>query len=149
MRMRVFTLSFDSVERRFDDAELNAFLAGRDVVSVAEHLFVHEQQPTWAFMVTWREAKGARPSPRREQTDWRAELGEVDGALYEALREWRKDRAQQEGKPVYALFNNRQLAEIARVRPGTAAALGAISGVGSKRVETYGAMILAVVQGAA
>ena len=46
--------AYDPVEQRFDDAELNDFLEHRDVVSVAEHLFVHEQLPTWALMVTWR-----------------------------------------------------------------------------------------------
>ena len=38
--------------------------------------------------------------------------------------------ADREGAPVYAVFTNEQLAEIARARAGSAAALKAIDGVG-------------------
>ncbi len=148
MKLRVFTLAYDPVEQRFDDAELNDFLEHRDVVSVAEHLFVHEQLPTWALMVTWREPRPAPRQGKRKNPDWVADLDEADTAVYDALRSWRNARAQEEGKPAYALFTNRQLAEIARRRPTSVSAIGEVQGIGPSRVERYGEDVLTVVASA-
>ena len=145
MKLRVFTLAYDPIERRFDDAELNDFLEERDVVSVAEHLFVHEQQPTWALMVTWRERRPALREGKRQKPDWGADLDEADAAVYDALRAWRNARAQEEGKPAYALFTNRQLAELARRRPTSVSAIGAVRGIGPSRVDRYGEDVLTVI----
>ncbi|HEY9218728.1 MAG TPA: HRDC domain-containing protein, partial [Phenylobacterium sp.] len=49
--------------------------------------------------------------------------------------------------PPYIIFANRTLAEIARARPSSLAALGALPGVGETKLERYGAAVLEVVGG--
>lgn len=51
------------------------------------------------------------------------------------LRALRKERAEAEGVPAYALFTNEQLADMVRRRVTSAAVLQDIPGIGEARVE--------------
>ncbi len=65
--------------------------------------------------------------------------------VFERLREWRRATAAEHGVPAYVIFHDATLHEIARMRPGTLAELGRISGVGAKKLEAYGAEIVGMV----
>jgi ATP-dependent DNA helicase RecQ len=65
--------------------------------------------------------------------------------VFERLREWRRATAAEHGVPAYVIFHDATLHEIARIRPGTLAELGRISGVGAKKLEAYGAEIVGMV----
>jgi ATP-dependent DNA helicase RecQ len=66
--------------------------------------------------------------------------------LFERLRAWRAEAARSHGVPAYVIFHDATLAEIARARPASLEALRGISGVGARKLETYGADILGLVQ---
>ncbi len=69
-----------------------------------------------------------------------------DGAgreLWERLRAWRAATAREHGVPAYVVFHDATLVELVRERPATQAALGRISGVGTRKLERYGAELLA------
>ncbi|WP_329136881.1 DNA helicase RecQ [Streptomyces sp. NBC_00670] len=61
---------------------------------------------------------------------------------FEALRAWRADQAREQGVPAYIIFHDATLREIATAHPTTVAELGAISGVGEKKLATYGEGVL-------
>jgi DNA helicase-2/ATP-dependent DNA helicase PcrA len=63
---------------------------------------------------------------------------------YRALKEWRRERAQEDGVPAYVVFHDATLAEIVRVAPRSAADLAGIAGVGPTKLERYGSDVLAV-----
>ncbi|MBA4071995.1 MAG: DNA helicase RecQ [Gemmatimonas sp.] len=65
--------------------------------------------------------------------------------VFERLRAWRYDTAAEHGVPAYVIFHDATLHEIARLRPATLTELGHISGVGAKKLEAYGAEIVAMV----
>lgn len=65
--------------------------------------------------------------------------------LVEALREKRKQLARAEKKKEYFVFHNETIEEIARVKPRTGRELLAIRGVGERKVEQYGTVILGIV----
>ena len=50
------------------------------------------------------------------------------------------------GVPAYVVFHDATLAELARMRPQTEAALAQISGVGTRKLERYGAALLELLQ---
>jgi ATP-dependent DNA helicase RecQ len=54
--------------------------------------------------------------------------------------------AKEHGVPAYVVFHDATLAELARVRPQSEAALGKISGVGQRKLERYGAALLELLQ---
>ena len=47
------------------------------------------------------------------------------------------------------ISNNRQLAEVVKVRPASLAALGAIEGFGEAKLKKYGKELLALIAGVA
>ncbi len=64
--------------------------------------------------------------------------------LVAALRAWRLRESRQRRVPAFRVLTNRALVAIANARPGSAASLAAVSGVGPKLVEAYGAELVAL-----
>ena len=64
--------------------------------------------------------------------------------LFDALKAWRREKANEVGLPPYVVAHDRTLKEIALARPATKEALLKVKGMGPKKVETYGDDILAV-----
>ena len=62
---------------------------------------------------------------------------------FDALREWRLERAKADEVPAYVVFHNATLAEIAERQPSTLAELALVPGVGPAKLERYGDDILA------
>lgn len=73
------------------------------------------------------------------------ELPSASRDLFERLREWRAGVAREQGVPAYIVFGDATLRGIAVTRPGSLEQLGTISGVGEKKLESYGAGVLEVV----
>ena len=71
-----------------------------------------------------------------------AALDPAAARLWERLRVWRAAIAKEHGVPAYVVFHDATLFELARARPHTEAALGEISGVGTRKLERYGAALL-------
>jgi len=87
-------------------------------------------------------ARGARKARRAAALET---LGEA-GGLFEALRAWRKAEAGRQRVPPYVIFHDQTLADIARLRPATHAALAAVGGVGQGKLDRYGDAVLGVVE---
>ncbi|WP_335933621.1 DNA helicase RecQ [Streptomyces sp. PTD5-9] len=73
-----------------------------------------------------------------------AELAPEAVPVFEALRAWRGARAKEQGVPAYVIFHDATLREIATARPDSVAALGGVSGLGEKKLATYGEGVLEV-----
>jgi ATP-dependent DNA helicase RecQ len=71
-------------------------------------------------------------------------LDDAATARFEQLKAWRGEVARAHNLPAYVVFHDAALAEMARERPATLDELAAISGVGAKKLEAYGAEILRV-----
>ena len=69
-----------------------------------------------------------------------------DEALFERLRVWRKERADQDSVPAFVVFTDATLQLIAEQRPSSPADLLRISGVGPAKLERYGEGVLEVVR---
>ena len=69
----------------------------------------------------------------------------VGDPLFEALRELRRSLAAEAQVPPYVIFHDATLREMAASRPASATELGAISGVGAKKLEAYGEAFLGVI----
>ncbi|MFF9568346.1 DNA helicase RecQ [Streptomyces sp. NPDC014685] len=89
-----------------------------------------------------RSTKGERKA--KPQAAAGAELAPEAVPVFEALRAWRGARAKEQGVPAYVIFHDATLREIATVRPDSTSALGGISGLGEKKLATYGEGVLEV-----
>ncbi|WP_053630179.1 ATP-dependent DNA helicase UvrD2 [Streptomyces sp. H021] len=72
---------------------------------------------------------------------------DMDEGLYERLRDWRADRSKEQGLPAYCVFTDKTLMAIAEAAPSEAGELAMISGVGSRKLDRYGADVLAICAG--
>ena len=90
-------------------------------------------------------AKPERSTGRRTR-DKSGASNPVGDPLFDALRELRRAVASEAGVPPYVVFHDSTLREMAACRPATVAALGGVSGVGSRKLEAYGDAFLGVIR---
>ncbi len=90
-------------------------------------------------------------APARSGSYTETGLSAPQQTLFEKLRWWRMETARSHNLPAYVIFHDNTLREIARAGPVTLDDLRLVSGVGEKKLESYGAQIIALVceQGAA
>ena len=143
-------------------SELNAFLAQQRVLALQREFIADGARSCWVFCVELASGPGPLPAALRASggraaaapgganragaVDYKQLLSAPDFAAFAALRALRKQLAQTEGVPVFAVFTNEQLAAIVTQRASSLAALGAIDGIGPARQSKYGAAVLACLQ---
>jgi len=79
----------------------------------------------------------------------RALVADEDAPLLSALKAKRRALAEAAGVPAYVIFPDRTLIEMAEKRPADLDGMAGITGVGAKKLESYGAAFLEVINGAA
>ncbi|MBF6543798.1 ATP-dependent DNA helicase UvrD2 [Nocardia brasiliensis] len=70
---------------------------------------------------------------------------ELDAELLVALQEWRAEKAETLRVREFVVFTDTTLTAIAEQLPGDDAALASIAGIGAKKLEQYGADVLAII----
>jgi DNA helicase-2/ATP-dependent DNA helicase PcrA len=83
-----------------------------------------------------------KPTGRGE----RAELTPEQSKRSDALREWRRKRAKDDGVPAYVVLNDRHLDGIASRVPTTLDELARCDGIGPTKLDRYGDDILAILE---
>jgi ATP-dependent DNA helicase RecQ len=76
-------------------------------------------------------------------------VADEDAPLLSALKAKRRALAEAAGVPAYVIFPDRTLIEMAETRPTDLDGMAGITGVGAKKLESYGAAFLEVINGAA
>src|SRR3990167_3818425 len=126
--VQMFFFTVPALDARAAQDEMNRFCATQRVVAVERQFVACGPSSFWAICVQVASGAGALPealkAPEKrsgersaaERVDYKEVLGEADFARFADLRVWRKSVAEHEGVPVYAVFTNEQLAEIARRR---------------------------------
>jgi ATP-dependent DNA helicase RecQ len=87
---------------------------------------------------------------RRKTTPTRStvvqsDLSPADESLFQILRQWRSDTAREQGVPAYVILHDKTLRELAEVRPISRNLLATIIGMGSAKIEHYGAELLSII----
>ncbi|MCC2973413.1 DNA helicase RecQ [Massilia sp. IC2-476] len=89
--------------------------------------------------------KAKRPSSSRSGGYEEMELSRSEQQIFERLRSWRMGTAREHGVPAYVVFQDATLREIAKVKPSSIDALRGVSGVGEKKLVSYGDEIVAII----
>jgi ATP-dependent DNA helicase RecQ len=87
---------------------------------------------------------GRQPKPRAGIA---ADLPPVAADLLQRLKAWRLAEARAQSVPAFVILHDSTLTEIARWRPLDLASLASIGGIGAKKLERYGAVVLSVIAG--
>ena len=89
----------------------------------------------------------SKPSSSGTRSSNKPVIAEADRELWEALRARRKQLADAHGVPPYVIFPDSTLVDMLRQRPTTLQDMSLVSGVGSHKLERYGADFLQVLGG--
>jgi ATP-dependent DNA helicase RecQ len=87
--------------------------------------------------------KQKRPSTPRGYEE--LELSKSEQGIFDKLRWWRVETARAHGVPAYVVFQDATLREIAKVKPTSLDQLRGVSGVGEKKLVSYGDEIVALI----
>jgi DNA helicase-2/ATP-dependent DNA helicase PcrA len=144
-------LEFDTVFLpRLEEKELPARQA-RTPEEIAEErrlLYVGMTRAKRSLWLTWsrspsrflaelgRSHTTEKTSNTRATTEW--------SSTGERLREWRRERAREDGVPPYVVFHDAVLHAIAEAKPESLAELSRIAGVGPAKLDRYGRAVLAL-----
>ena len=66
--------------------------------------------------------------------------------LYNKLRQWRKETADEEGIPAFMVMHTKVLIAISNELPSTTRELAAVKGFGPKKTQKYGEAVLNIVK---
>ncbi|MFO1202336.1 MAG: DNA helicase RecQ [Tabrizicola sp.] len=79
----------------------------------------------------------------------RVQVAEEDLGLLAALKAKRRALAEAQNVPAYVVFPDKTLIEMAEKKPGNLDQMAGITGVGARKLESYGSAFLEVITGAA
>ncbi len=141
MRVKFFAVpALDSTEA---EAAVNSFLAGQRVTSIDRQLVSDRSGSYWALCVTYVEGgSGRSKAPKKGKIDYREVLPPDEFEVYAELRRLRKELAERDGVPLYAIFTNEQMAAMVQQKIDTSQDLGRLAGVGPSKIAKYGQAFL-------
>ena len=95
--------------------------------------------------VQLRRAQTRQRPPAKASQSVHSDLSPADEALFQILRQWRSDTAKEQAVPAYVILHDKTLRELAEVRPVSRGLLATVIGMGSAKIEHYGAELLSII----
>lgn len=136
MQIKIFTLPvLDSGQM---EEEANKFLRSHRVMTI-DRQFTPENGGYWTLLVSYQDgvASAVTPVSRSNKVDYREVLSPEEFGRFARYRDVRKEIAQQQGIPAYAIFTDEELSLMARMEDISVKQIASIKNVG-KRAEKYG-----------
>ncbi len=90
--------------------------------------------------------KPKRTSSSSKSNYVETDLSTEEQTIFDKLRWWRVETARKHNVPAYVIFHDATMREIAKAKPSSLDDLRGVTGVGEKKLETYGAEIIALIQ---
>lgn len=146
MQIKLFTIPIT------DDgtilSQLNSFLAANKVLEVEQKFFQNDKGACWAFCVRYIQNGIINNTSNnfKGKIDYKTVLNEADFSIFSTLREIRKLLATNDAVPAYAVFTDEELANIAKLTPINVTNMLSIKGIGIKKVEKYGKLMIEMFQ---
>lgn len=98
-----------------------------------ETLFLRKQQ------------KDSAPEKGTSTKAGKSSVRVADQPLFDALRDHRRELAEQQGVPPFVILHDKTLHEICKIRPATLSDLQQVSGIGAKKLELYGSDLIRII----
>jgi superfamily II DNA helicase RecQ len=125
--------------------EMNCFLSANKVLEIEQNFYQNENGAFWSFCVRYITNSHCLPN-NKKKIDYREVLDEKTFIVFSKLRECRKIIAANDAVPAYAVFTDKELADIAKLPVLEASKLITIVGIGDKKVEKYGKVLIELFQ---
>ncbi|HEX8250742.1 MAG TPA: HRDC domain-containing protein [Pyrinomonadaceae bacterium] len=163
MKCKTFTIHLQDDARNFEEEKLNKFL---ESIAVRQTFASIVNNEYWSVLVFYDDNASsaqipvqddipAQSAPPVKQSAAKAAEAEKPAPIiltpeqentFNLLKQWRNDRASQDGLPPYMIAQNESLMQIAAARIETIEDFLGIKGFGEKRVQKYGEEILNILR---
>ena len=138
MQIKLFTVPVIGGQDK--EKALNLFLRSHQILEVEKHLVQNSGQAYWCFGVSYlmSGANIQKVETKKARVDYKELLSEQVFQRFNQFRALRKAIAEKEGIPVYAVFTNHELVEMAKLEKDISTSrLSKIEGIGKKKIEKY------------
>ena len=143
MQVKLFSIPAFGASDVLD--ELNTFLRSNRVLEIKKEFVAGTMGEYWAFCITYLPNNNPLPSSssgdRREKIDYRALLSDAEFERFSLLRKIRKQVADDDAVPPYAVFTDAEIAELSHNEELTVPVMKNVAGIGKKKIEKYGAIV--------
>ncbi len=139
MPLRILTIPFDGEKECFFDDEVHKFCLNKKVKRTETHFFQNNNKAYWTILIEYDDIL------EEEKNNHQINLNEPEKLLYQRFREWRKNKAESDGVPVYIVATNSEVMELIKKTPKTLEILRTIRGFGKKKIEKYGKEIVEII----
>lgn len=141
MQIKIFSIPIGGDESATE--EMNHFLRANKIVDIRKELATVGGNSCWTFCITYILNNNPQAVKSGEnKIDYKEVLSPNVFERFSALRKLRKQIAENDAVPAYAVFTDAELAEIAKLDNLTLSALQSIPGIGKKKVEKYGNILV-------
>ncbi len=126
-----------------DDLEvINKFIRGNKVLDIDKQFYTSSDNVGhWSIFITYIQSSPSQQLEQREKVDYKNVLSAEDFEKFTRLRALRKQLANDDAVPAYAVFTDYELAQLAQMPSLEVALIHKVSGIGAKRIEKYGKLI--------
>ncbi|HLS11947.1 MAG TPA: HRDC domain-containing protein [Flavobacteriaceae bacterium] len=142
MKAQVFKIRISQEHQQIDLDNLSEFLSNKKLKRM-QTAFV-EADPNYWSILTIYEAKPSSSSSKFSVTS-EDELSASDKEVYNYLKAWRRDKADQLNIPAFMICHNSELMSIAKARPKSPEELLQIRGFGEQKTTRYGEDIIVMI----
>ncbi|MBR1769812.1 MAG: HRDC domain-containing protein [Bacteroidales bacterium] len=146
MQIKIFNIPIGADESMTE--ELNHFLRAHKIIDIKKDLAMLGENTCWTFCITYMQDGRSLDNNRASggKVDYKDVLDAEIFERFSNLRKLRKQIADNEAIPAYAVFTDAELAEIAKLSPLTLAGMQKIPGIGKKKMEKYGNVLVENIQ---
>jgi superfamily II DNA helicase RecQ len=121
--------------------EMNTFLRSKKILQMESQIVTHANTAFWSFCIKYVEDL-AIADREKVKVDYKQVLDEGAFKRFSRLREIRKQIAQDDSVPAYAVFTDEELSGVAKLDEITLAKMKSVKGIGDKKIEKYGQLFL-------
>lgn len=135
--MQIKIISVPAIGGEAMNEELNAFLRGHKILQVEQQLADKAGGACWTFCIRYVEKRAWQSDRPKERKDYKKALSEEAFGRFARYRAIRKEVAEKDGVPAFAVFTDKELAGLAELEELTPESMKMVRGIGEKKVEKY------------
>lgn len=146
MQLKIITVPFSEATQLFHDELVEQFCINKHIYKMDVQFFVVSGIPYWTVALQFTPIVP-------ERINLKAQKGKKEDApfdafqkvLFDRLKSWRKQAAEESGIPAYMVCTNQQLEQMIFQKSTTLEGLKLIKGFGKSRIEKHGKALVTLI----
>lgn len=139
MQVKLFTIRLDANNLEIDQNSLNDFLETVNFKKSDTH-FIESENSYWSVLVHYEDQVEAKIETPIQLEN----LSQNEQTIFNHLKKWRSEKAEQSGLKNFMICHNSELINIVIKKPNSISQLKLIKGFGTVKAEKFGDDIISL-----